>query len=343
MEERNGSLKGAIIGCGFWSQFQIAAWQELAGVKLVAVYNRTIDKARTVATRFGIPGVYDDVVSLFESERIDFVDVITDVDTHAFFVDGAIARGIPVICQKPMAPDFATASAMVRRSEAMGVPFFIHENFRWQAPIRRLKAILDEGLIGKVFKARVSFCSNFPVFENQPFLATLERFILMDVGSHVLDIVRFLLGDAASIYCLTKTVNPCINGEDVANILLTMQSGAHCHVELSYASLREEELFPQTLVRIEGTLGTVEVAAGHIVKLTTKTGTVVERVDPKVYPWADPAYALVHASIVDINRDFRDALLGKGKAETDASDNLKTMRLVYDAYESASNGHVIRY
>lgn len=343
MGERRENLRGAIIGSGFWSQFQIGAWHELAGVELVAVYNRTIDKARVVADRFGIPRVYDDVKSLFENERLDFVDVITDVDTHAFFVEEAIKHGITVICQKPMAPDFATAGAMVRRSEQAGVPFFVHENFRWQAPIRRLKAILDDGRIGKVFKAGISFCSHFPVFDNQPFLATLERFILMDVGSHVLDVVRFLLGDAASIYCLTKTVNPHINGEDVANIMLTMQSGVHCHVELSYASLLEEEVFPQTLVRIEGSLGTAEVGAGHIVKLTTRDGTVAERVDPAVYPWADPAYALVHASIVDINRNFRDALLGRIKAETDASDNLKTMRLVYDAYESASKGNVIRY
>lgn len=53
---------------------------------------------------------------------------------------------------------------------------FIHENFRWQAPIRAVKQAIDSGLIGKVFKARVSFCSAFPVFDNQPFLAELGTF-----------------------------------------------------------------------------------------------------------------------------------------------------------------------
>lgn len=336
-------LRGAIIGCGFWAQYQIAAWLELDHVELVAVYNRTRSKANDLARRFGIPAVYDDIGALFENEHLDFVDIITDVDTHAFFVKEAIKRSIPVICQKPMAPDVNVSRELVRLGKNTCVPFFIHENFRWQTPMRRLRTLLDEGRIGKVFKARIAFCSHFPVFDNQPFLASLERFILMDIGSHVLDIARFLLGEAKSMYCLTNTINPRIKGEDVADILMEMRSGAHCAVELSYASLLEEEVFPQTLVRLEGTLGTAEICAGHVLKVTTDRGTISEKAEPIAYAWADPAYALVHASIVEINRNFRDALQGKGVAETDAQDNFKTMQLVYDAYESAVTGKVITY
>ena len=57
---------------------------------------------------------------------------------------------------------------------------FIHEKFRWQAPIREVKQALDSGIIGEPFKARVSFVYGFPVFDNQPFLAVypeaMERF-----------------------------------------------------------------------------------------------------------------------------------------------------------------------
>jgi predicted dehydrogenase len=160
---------------------------------------------------------------------------------------------VAVICQKPMAPDLATARRLVALSREKGVPFYIHENFRWQAPIRRLKAILDAGEIGPVFKARVSFCSAFPVFDNQPFLAELDQFILTDIGSHVLDIVRYLFGEAKTLHCLTRRVNPKIKGEDVANVLLEMTGGVHCYTEMSYASLLERETFPQTLVLAEGT------------------------------------------------------------------------------------------
>ncbi len=80
----------------------------------------------------------------------------------------------PVICQKPMANDFAEAKAMVRLCQEAQVPFFVHENWRWQRPIRELKKVLDSGKIGPPFRARIDFNTSFPVFTNQPFLRELE-------------------------------------------------------------------------------------------------------------------------------------------------------------------------
>ena len=57
---RNGMKKFAILGCGFWSQFQLGAWKEIEGTECVALYNRTKSKAEEVARRFGVPRVYDD-------------------------------------------------------------------------------------------------------------------------------------------------------------------------------------------------------------------------------------------------------------------------------------------
>ena len=57
-------LRLAIVGCGFWARFQIAAWRELAGVEIVALYNRTRSKAEALAEEFGIAAVYDDAETL---------------------------------------------------------------------------------------------------------------------------------------------------------------------------------------------------------------------------------------------------------------------------------------
>ncbi len=197
-------LRFAVIGTGFWSQYQIAAWKEIEGVELVALYNRTPDKAIEVAKKFDVPKVYYSVNELLDNEQLDFVDIITDVGTHAKFTMAASGKGVNVICQKPMAASLADAQKMLDGCNQNKVKLFIHENFRWQAPIRALKETMDSGIIGKPFKARVSFCSAFPVYKNQPFLAELEHFILTDVGSHVLDICRFLFGEAKSLYCITK-------------------------------------------------------------------------------------------------------------------------------------------
>lgn len=76
-------LRFAVLGTGFWSQFQIPAWFEAGGVDLVAVYNRTVSKAEEVAARFNVPKVYGDLEELLQKEELDFVDIITEVPAHA--------------------------------------------------------------------------------------------------------------------------------------------------------------------------------------------------------------------------------------------------------------------
>ena len=334
-------LRFAVIGTGFWAKYQIPAWMELEGIELVALYNRTRSKAEALARQYNVRNVYDDMSELLKTEQLDFVDIITDVDTHAEFTIAAAKKGIAVICQKPMAPKMAIARDMVRTCEDHGVQFYIHENWRWQAPIRRLKEIIEQQVIGRIFKAKVSFCSAFPVFDNQPFLRALDEFILTDIGSHILDVCRFLLGEAESVYCHTATVNSKIKGEDVANVLMRMKNGVSCFVEMSYASILEYEIFPQTLILLEGEKGSIALGRDYTITTTTRSGTSTIHAQPKQYEWADPAYALVHSSIVDCNKNILDALQGKAKAETTGNDNFETVRLVHAAYASAKRGQVI--
>jgi D-apiose dehydrogenase len=342
-------LKFAVIGTGFWANYQLPAWFELDGVELVALYNRTRAKADSFAQQFGVPFVYDDIDELLDrhADELDFVDIVTDVDTHQYFTTKAAERGLDVICQKPMGPTLEAARQMVEVCQQANVRFYVHENFRWQTPIRQLKTVLDSGAIGEPFKATVSFSSAFPVFDNQPFLAELDQFILTDIGSHILDICRFLFGEAATLYCQTTRINPAIKGEDVATVLMTMRSGLVCHVQMSYASVLEHEVFPQTLVTVEGATGSVSLTRDFEIRTTTRQpnaprSTQSQTATPVTYDWADPDYALVHASIVDCNRNLLLDLQGHGGAETTGADNFETIRLVYAAYESAKKNEVIR-
>jgi predicted dehydrogenase len=284
--------------------------------------------------------VYDDAVQLLQNERLDFVDVITDPGTHRQFVELAAQHRVPVICQKPMAPTPADARAMGAACEHAGVPLLIHENWRWQSPMRALKTVLESGEIGTPFRARIDFVTSFPVFENQPFLAELEQFILTDIGTHVLDCARFLFGEAQRLYATARRVNPKIRGEDVATVITTH---GDCTVvtNMSYASRTEHEKFPETFVFVEGSEGSAEITRGCQLRITTEHGTTSRDVSPPDYSWADPVYALAHASIVDCHRNLLTALRGEKPAETTAADNLKSLELVFAAYESAASGNSI--
>ena len=332
-------LKFAVLGTGFWSQFQIPAWYQVGGVELVAVYNRTVAKAEAIARKFNIPRVYADPEALFKNEQLDFVVIITEVPAHAYMVSLAAQYGVPVICQKPMSTDFASCQRMVRVCEEAGAPFLIHENFHWQAPIRKLKEMLDSGVIGKPFRARIQWASKVD-YHNQLYVKTLEHLILTDLGSHLLDLARFLFGESHSLYCQHLHVAADLHGKDVDTISLHY-GDLICYCEMSFSTLTELDTYPETFFYIEGSTGTLELAADYWIRLTTEQGTLSRRYPPPHYPSADPCYEVAYASIVPCNADLLNAIQTGKPAETSARDNLKTMQLVFAAYESALSNQVI--
>lgn len=336
-------LRFAVVGAGFWARFQLAAWRELerAGepIECVAICDPARDRAEVLAREFGVARVDEDAATMLGEVRPDFVDIIAGVAAHAPLVQLCASHGVPVICQKPMAPTLAEAEAMVEACRAAGVGFWIHENWRWQRPLRELQSVLRRGDIGPVFRARLSFCTSFPVFDNQPFLKTEERFIVADIGSHVLDVARFLFGEARNLTCHTRRVNPDIRGEDVATVLMQMRE-ASVVCEMSYASRLENERFPQTFALVEGERGSVELGVDYWLRVTTSGGTQARRVPPPRYAWADPAYDVVHASLVECCRDLLGAVRGRG-GETSGADNLQTVRLVSACYDSARSGETV--
>jgi D-apiose dehydrogenase len=330
-------LRFALFGAGFWASYQLAAWGECSGVRCVAVCDPVRERAERLARRFSVPRVCSDPEEVYREDRLDFVDIVSDIGSHAGVIRLAADRGVPVICQKPMAPTLAGCEDLVRTCRQAGVPFAIHENWRWQAPLRRVRERLAAGAIGVPFRARIDMVSGFDVFANQPGLRESPQFIVADMGCHLLDLARSLFSEADHIYCHTSTVQPGVRGEDAATVHLSMNGGkVGVTVNMGFAGTPlEQECFPQTLLFVEGDLGSIEVAPDFRVRLTTASGTHVERVPPARYAWADPDYAVVHSSMVPCQAELVAAIREGRPAETSAEDNLKTMRLVFAAYRSA--------
>jgi predicted dehydrogenase len=124
-----------------------------------------------------------------------------------------------------------------------------------------------------------------------------------------------------------------------------MQMGAGVTVtcNLAYAeNYLEREAFPQTFFFIEGSQGSLELGPDYLLRTTTQAGTHLKRVVPPRYAWADPAYEVVHASIVPCNANLLAAIKGEGAAETSGEDNIKTVRLVFASYASARDNQVVQ-
>lgn len=341
------SLRFAVFGAGFWAPYQLSGWREVGGVECVAIYNRSPEKAERFARQFGIPAVFGDPARLLEQIQPDFVDNITEVGGHKPLSLLCARSRIPCICQKPLAGSYDDAAAIVTAFRRARTRFFVHENWRWQAPLRQLGKLLRSATIGTPLRARLTMVSGFDVYANQPALREVDRFILTDLGTHLLDVARVLFGEARSLYCRTaRPLAPRVRGESLATVLLTMgQAGTHVTIELGYARTPLEsstrEVFPQTLAFIEGSDGSAELTADYVVRVTTRKGTRSARYPPPRYAWADPQYEIAQASIVPCCADLLSGLRGNGGGETTGEDNLKTMRLVSAAYESARTGRAI--
>ncbi|TJZ91252.1 Gfo/Idh/MocA family oxidoreductase [Paracoccus gahaiensis] len=331
-------LNGAVIGCGFFARNQLHGWQAVPGVRILALCDRDPVRLAETAARFGVTRTYADAEAMMAAEDLDFVDIATTVAAHRPLVLAAARAGLHAICQKPFAATMQDAREMVASMERAGKVLMVHENFRWQSPVRALLDALRDGAVGRPFFARFSFRSGHDVFSGQPYLATDPRFIIQDLGIHILDIARAALGDVTRLSASTTRINPAIRGEDVATILLDHASGATSVVDCSYATRRVPDTFPETLIEIDGDQGTLRLEAGYRLVIQRDGGTEIRNVSPPALPWAERPWHNIQESVQVIQSHFIDCLRNGSEPETSGRDNLRTLALVEAAYASARDG-----
>lgn len=336
-------VRCAVIGCGYFSQFHMHAWRQTEGVELAAVCDRDAARAEAAARAFAVPAWYTDCEAMLEAERLDFVDVATTPPSHRAVVESVARRGLPVICQKPLAFDLADARAIVAACHDAGVPLMVHENFRWQRPMRVLRERIDAGAIGRPFYGRISFRTATDLYANQPYLRLDERLVLADMGVHLLDLARFFFGEPRSLACRTLRVDPTVRAEDTAIALVGFEDAA-CVVEASYASNGGQEVFPQTLVHIDGDAGALDLGPDYVLTRAARDGTVLERSAVPVarFPWSSPGLEAIQESVAAIERHWVECLRMGRAPETSGDDNLRTLELVEGAYRAAESGAVFR-
>ncbi len=296
-----------VIGCGFWAQVQLHAWAMIDGVELVAVCDLDETKALETAKTFGVSRVYANAADMLAHENLDFVDIVTTPPSHRDLVELAADLGIDVICQKPLAWSMEDAAAMVETCKAAGVRLMVHENWRWQTPIRAVKALLDQGVIGQPFFGRISFRSDFDPFAGQAWLRETPRFIIIETGTHMLDVARFLFGDPTSLFATTSRLNPTIQGEDVATIMLALPD-ATCIVDLSFATHTAQEIFPQTLITVEGSEGVVQLDADYRLHIIRPDGVETRILPEPEHPWTTRPWHVMQDSALQIQRHWVDCL-----------------------------------
>ena len=327
-----------MIGTGFFAQNHLHAWAQIPEVELVATCDIDPDKARAAAEQFG-GRAYADARELFENEDLDFVDIATTPPTHRMMVELAAEFGVAAICQKPLAWEMSDARAMVDAMAAKNLPFMVHENFRFQSPMRRIKALIDDGAIGRPFFGRMSFRTAHDVYSAQSWLVESDRMIIVDVALHQFDLARFFIGQPQTIFTSALRVNPRIAGEDVATVLMHMPD-ATCIVDASYETKSDHNTYPQTFVTIEGTRGTITLGPDYHLQVVSGDQVLDEDLMIPDHGWTSEPCNAIQDSVVNVQRQWIACLESGVVTECSGEETLGLLDITLGAYESLASGQV---
>jgi D-apiose dehydrogenase len=341
-------LRGALVGAGHVSQFHMLAWQQIPQVEILGVIDPDLQRAQDRASEFGLNRVYTSLPDfLRDTSDLDFIDIAAPPESHLDLVAQAAAHGVHILCQKPFAPSLADARQMIEICRAAGVCLSVNENWRWRPWYRKIKVILESGILGKtVYASYFVHGSGWlpgPEWHASHRFAHWPRVIMYDMGAHYVDILRFLFGDVDSIYARTAGLSPDLIGDDRVVAMLAIDE-LTAILDMSWTSYsprggpnRYSHLVEQ--FRIEGDKGTLELvphpSKGDLIRVTL-ADKILE------YPaYFGQPFDVYKDSYRAAQQHFIDCLLSGELTETHADDNIKTLAVILAAYQSAEHNQAI--
>jgi predicted dehydrogenase len=189
-------MRLGLVGYGAGGRLFHAPYIEAAqGVELVGVVT-TSEHRRTqlVHDRPGTP-VYDSLADMIAA-GVDAVTVTTPPETRRDLVLEALAAGLHVVADKPFAPNAIAAQELADAARAAERLLAVFHNRRWDADVRTVRALLDSGRLGDLWRVE----SRFELDEPQSLDAGPDGGLLRDLGTHLVDQMIWLLGPVSSVY-----------------------------------------------------------------------------------------------------------------------------------------------
>ncbi|WP_051621001.1 Gfo/Idh/MocA family protein [Paenibacillus sp. UNC451MF] len=234
-------IRWAVIGAGDVVERRVArALQEAQGSSLQAVVRRDEEKVRAFAAQFGIPQAYTDVTQVWSDRNIDAVYIATPVMMHAVHAIEAAKSGKHVLCEKPMALNAIQGEQMVAACREQGVKLGIAYYRRYYPKIQKMKELIEAGAIGQPVYARAQFSGKTNHAETARAWLLRPEISgggpLMDVGTHVIDLLCFCLGQPQQVTAMTGNLLHNIEVEDTASVLIRFASGCQASVHASFST-----------------------------------------------------------------------------------------------------------
>ncbi len=347
-------LKVGVVGVGNIAQSHIAAYLADPHAELYALCDINEERLKKNGEKYGITRLYTDVEEMVKLEELDAVSICTWNCAHAPCAIAALNAGKHVLCEKPMALNAAQAEEMKAAAERAGKLLMIGFVRRYGNDMHILKEFIDSDALGDVYYAKATylrrngnpggwFCDK----------ARSGGGPLIDLGVHVIDFVRYAMGNPKpiSVYAVTaeklgnranlKTEPPYLASdhvkgekcdvEDLACAMIRFDNGAVLNVETSF-SLNIEK--PEGKIELFGDKG--GACINPELKLFSEQNGYMTNVTLE----AETALSFENLFHNEVSHFVDCALFGK-TCKSPAEDGVQLMRILESAYASAASGHEV--
>jgi predicted dehydrogenase len=315
-------LKFALIGTGGIAQTYAQAFQTSKCCDLVAVADVRRESADAFAEPFGARS-FSDYKSLAENSEIDAVIVSTPPNSHPEIAMYFMNRGVHVLCEKPLCLSSAEARAMIACGEETGVRFTMASKFRYVEDVIKAKSMIASGFLGEVVQFENAFTAKVDMSKRWNSDKTVAGGgVLIDNGTHSVDIIRYFLGPIEEILALETSGTQNLAVDENVKLLAKTGNGIAASVDLTWGINKELPNF----ISVYGTNGTLHIGWRESkYKLNSNPDWTI----------FGKGYDKVQAFKAKID-NFANAIRGKEDLLIKPEDALASVEVIEAAYKSLS-------
>jgi predicted dehydrogenase len=326
-------LRVGLIGTGVAAR--LLHWPALSQMpdqyRLVAVANRTLAKADAFADMAGLGrnAVYSDFRALLARPDLDVALLALPPEFNYEVARAAAEAGLDIICEKPIAATLEDGQAVAALPGEFGVRLLVAENFRYEAAIQKARVLLDASRIGPPFMVSYRFVQPVPADDEiagRPWRQKPVHAggIFSDHGVHMIDVVRYLMGEVAAVQVFGRALRRHLVGLDTAVYNLEFESGAVGSIQWSFAV----SSVPDWSIQLWAEHGTLRVTPDEV------------RLQQAGQP--DQSFPVqAGQSFVNEFADFYEALVHGRQPVMTVGDALADLRTILAAHRAAESGAVV--
>ncbi len=261
-----------MLGYGFMGKAHSNAYKTLAYMtwppplmpQLVSIAGRNEEAVAGAARRYGFDGYVTDWKQIIADERVGVFDNSGPNNFHSEPTIAAAEAGKHVICEKPLGRSADESYETWKRVDAAGVKAMVAFNYRFVPAVRLARMIIESGELGEIFHFRGSYLQEWIIDADFPMVWRLDKDVagsgaLGDLGAHVIDLARYLVGEINAVSAHTRTFvkdreGQAVTVDDAVESVVDFENGAEATIEATrFASGRKNGL----TFEINGSKGTL--------------------------------------------------------------------------------------